>query len=81
MENDCGPARAGGTLRLENLHVDGEVFLGVGADHGHELIAVGEELVEIPVDGFVRCELAERALAFVDVGQKLVELCDRVIDP
>ena len=60
--------------------MDGEVLLGVGADHRHKLVAVGQELVEVVVGGGVGRELADGPLAVVDILQQGVEPGDRIVE-
>src|SRR6185312_9878591 len=65
---------------LEDLHVDGEVLLGVGADHGHKLVAVGEELVEVVVERVVGGQLAGGAFAGGEAGGERVEARGGVLE-
>ena len=49
-------------------------FLGSVRIMVTKLVCVGEELVEVGVGGIIRGQLADGALAAVDVGQQQIEL-------
>src|SRR6185312_11746398 len=64
---------------LKNLHVDRQIFLRVRADCSDQSRAFRQQFVEIGVRLVVGRQFAKSPLAVVDVGQKGVQLGDRVI--